>query len=490
METSQKPKRRTVKRRQNSRPPTTMPPRTKPQTKKETKNELEECEICYSLIRLPPIECPQCHVRACVECVKSWILSTPLQVPHCMKCKRHFDHEFLTKTPIPKTWLNRDFRKHQTKVVVEAEKQALPVILEKMKLEEEAAKDETKRNELLRKRDNIEWKIMELENKIGFFDEENAAEIIREINEKLRGLYAERRTSEENLLQFRTTTTTTKKKKGEFKFIVNCPMENCRGFLSAKYECGICGIHVCPACREVKKDENHQCDPEILKNVQQIKYETKSCPKCGVPIHKIDGCDDMWCWACHTPFNYGTGEIVKSNTNPHFWAWKKSIGEGILDDSSPHIPPALLVPQNQLLNIVFPNTRITVKNVVYTAALTPYIMRQYDDTRIQDIFEKNHRLYLEGKINKQEWERRVFLAYRTKSRNQELYQVFDTLREGLISILSRVEFDARMTGKINEMFSVEIMNLREYMNEIFQSIKSRYNMAKRIDITEKWKLDM
>lgn len=75
------------------------------------------------------------------------------------------------------------------------------------------------------------------------------------------------------------------------EFIKPCPAEGCRGFLSTQWKCGICQVHVCNKCQEIKQEDiAHQCDPEILKNIEAIKSDSKPCPKCGITIHKINGC--------------------------------------------------------------------------------------------------------------------------------------------------------------------------------------------------------
>jgi hypothetical protein len=38
------------------------------------------------------------------------------------------------------------------------------------------------------------------------------------------------------------------------QFIRKCPVENCRGFLSTGWKCGICKTKVCAKCHEIKKE--------------------------------------------------------------------------------------------------------------------------------------------------------------------------------------------------------------------------------------------
>ena len=107
------------------------------------------------------------------------------------------------------------------------------------------------------------------------------------------------------------------------KFIMACPAEDCRGFLSSAWKCGTCDVYVCPECRVVKgarNDEEHKCDEDAVATARLIAAETKNCPQCAIAIYKIDGCDQMWCVECHTPFSWRTGEkVVGTIHNPHYY---------------------------------------------------------------------------------------------------------------------------------------------------------------------------
>jgi len=109
-----------------------------------------------------------------------------------------------------------------------------------------------------------------------------------------------------------------------------CPQTDCNGFLSNKGVCGICKIRVCSKCNVVKGTTKgeiaaHECKEEDIESVKAILKETKPCPRCGTRIHKIDGCDQMWCIYCQdkygkgTAFSWQTGKIERGRIhNPHY----------------------------------------------------------------------------------------------------------------------------------------------------------------------------
>uniref|UniRef100_A0A6C0L869 DOD-type homing endonuclease domain-containing protein n=1 Tax=viral metagenome TaxID=1070528 RepID=A0A6C0L869_9ZZZZ len=91
------------------------------------------------------------------------------------------------------------------------------------------------------------------------------------------------------------------------KFIMKCPSEECRGFLSTAYKCGTCQMWACPDCLVIKgeeKDVEHTCDPGQKESVALIIKESRGCPKCGQRISKIDGCfaanTEVLLWNGHT----------------------------------------------------------------------------------------------------------------------------------------------------------------------------------------------
>jgi hypothetical protein len=113
-------------------------------------------------------------------------------------------------------------------------------------------------------------------------------------------------------------------------FVKPCPAQNCKGYLSTAWKCGLCEQWSCPECHERKgpsRDTEHTCDSNKVLTVQLLQKEAKGCPKCGVQICKIDGCDQMWCTSCNTGFHWRTGKIASGPVhNPHYFEWLRSQG--------------------------------------------------------------------------------------------------------------------------------------------------------------------
>ena len=125
------------------------------------------------------------------------------------------------------------------------------------------------------------------------------------------------------------------------QFIMPCPIDGCRGFLSQSWKCGVCLEHICKDCHCKKNEEVvdkakegsgkekmiHECDPDIKASIALMKRDSKRCPTCGSVIYRIEGCDQMWCTQCCNAFSWNTGRVQKGMVhNPHYFEWLRSQG--------------------------------------------------------------------------------------------------------------------------------------------------------------------
>ena len=145
-----------------------------------------------------------------------------------------------------------------------------------------------------------------------------------------------------------------------------CPHDNCRGFLSSQYKCELCEMFTCPHCLEVigvSKDIPHTCNPDSVASAEFIKKDTKPCPQCGTRIHKIQGCNQMWCTQCHVAFNYDTGKIDTGRVhNPEYYRY---LQQQETDRQAPRNPDDVicggLIPVGSVSHIICP----TIQHALY-----------------------------------------------------------------------------------------------------------------------------
>jgi len=223
--------------------------------------------------------------------------------PQCMNCKKFWNSEFID-TYMTKTWRNGEYRKHRAAILLDREKSLLPATQPavEVELEKRAAK--------------ITMEKLQEEFLIA---KKQLADIQENMNIQFRILTAGPWGHAEE-----------KEIKEKRQFVAACPKESCRGFLSSAYKCGTCQDHVCTACREVlgpNREIAHTCDPGLVETIKAIQKDSRACPKCGVNISRVEGCDQMFCTQCDTSFSYAKGTIIQGAIhNPHYFARLQQLG--------------------------------------------------------------------------------------------------------------------------------------------------------------------
>jgi hypothetical protein len=114
-------------------------------------------------------------------------------------------------------------------------------------------------------------------------------------------------------------------------FVHRCADSECNGFVSSAWKCATCDKHTCAHCRELKAahdDPLHICNPDSVASVALLKADTKPCPNCKVPVHKTDGCDQMFCTLCKRLWSWNTGRFETRGHNPHYLQWMRENHAG------------------------------------------------------------------------------------------------------------------------------------------------------------------
>lgn len=265
------------------------------------------CTICcenYNRSTRILVCCPnkECNFNACKECVRTYLLSKT-DSPHCMNCKQAWSYYFMALN-LNKTFIENQYTKHREKLLMEREKSKMPDTMNAVDNFIQGEKMEGEAKEIDKELNVLRRKMMELNNQ------------------------RRNKMIEAEALKNGKKVVTEKK-----KFIMPCPLDDCRGFLSSSYKCGACGNHACPRCLEVlganPNHVQHTCDEDAVKTADLIKSTTKPCPKCGERISKMSGCDQMWCVTCHTAFSWKTG-IIENGVihNPHYYQYQRQANNG------------------------------------------------------------------------------------------------------------------------------------------------------------------
>jgi len=166
---------------------------------------------------------------------------------------------------------------------------------------------------------NLEIKfIKETNEKIEFIDN-----LIKPLSKKVTDIWKNQRIHRESIYGTGIAPQYTIKTemKPKHLFVHKCSVVDCEGFLTERWICELCNNQTCCRCLETKND-SHVCNQEDVMSAKLIKSTTRNCPGCATAIHRIHGCDQMWCTQCHVAFSYKTGEKINSQIhNPHFFQW-------------------------------------------------------------------------------------------------------------------------------------------------------------------------
>jgi hypothetical protein len=309
----------------------------------KSKKEDVKCPICmdhFTAVIRQPIVCPYCPSTTCRQCTSQYLLTT-LNDSHCLGCKREWNREFID-TKLTQTFRKGALRQHRRRVLIDRERGRLPAM--QMFVEAKIDYDEASRvyNHARLRRVQLKRERYVIQEQYAGKDTlEQLIERLRPINKerselKLRMRAAETKMNAAHLIL-------TGKEKEVKQFIMKCPGEDCRGFLSTAWKCGTCQKFYCADCHGQKaghQDDAHVCNPDAKATAAMIKQETKPCPKCGIRISKIDGCDQMWCVSCQTTFSWNTGQILLNTVvhNPHYYEYLRRTNGGVIPREAGDVP--------------------------------------------------------------------------------------------------------------------------------------------------------
>ena len=262
------------------------------------------CNICcdyYNKTTRASVKCcfGDCNFEACKTCVRKYLI-TNTNDPHCMKCKKSWNQDFMTMN-LNRSFISQEYKKTRMDLLLETEMSKMPQTME-------AAERQKKIELTMDENEKVDIRISKLKEEINILKRAK-----REFRDEI----------------YRLRNNQPEKGGEKRKFIMPCPGNDCRGFLSPQYKCEMCNMHTCPKCLVVigpNKNVEHICNEDMVKSAELIKQETKPCPSCGTRISKISGCNQMWCTNCHVAFSWNTGAIDKGPVhNPHFYEYQKNV---------------------------------------------------------------------------------------------------------------------------------------------------------------------
>lgn len=308
--------------------------------------------------------------------------------------------------------------------------------------------------------------------------------------------------------------------------LMKCPNDTeCRGFISSDTgKCGLCPTFVCKTCsltiiiptttfvydcrsclREIhtvdvndsfndtcpacQTGENipfhkHICKPEDIETVKLLKQETRPCPKCGVPISKIDGCDQMWCVQCKTAFSWITGIIETGRVhNPHFYEWQR---QRVVNGDIPREDEDGCVVQGEQLSeacavgsLVLSMYLHSFHNLVFQ--VVPYQVDMPHPPDNRDLRIK----YLLNELSKTKLSVSVQRRDKKYQKDLEIFQILDVLCTGAYKIFRDICIASREAGyglSDSQLlpFVRQLEDLRVFINNQLNIVGRKFKITNKI----------
>ena len=456
----------------------------------ESDEDNDYCPIClddFEEEKLKYLTCG-CGTSTCINCSKEYLLQSSKE-PHCHKCHRGWDRTFQYDN-FGKNWINNIYKKKIKEIILEKELSLMPETMPFVEIN-------IKTKELTQKIRDCDTELKVLKQKLAAEKYNQNKVLIYNIKQKIIDEQNKKHElkTERTSLNYGSFEVNTKK-----RFIKPCPADNCRGFLSSSYKCGLCKIFVCPKCFEIiglNKNNEHTCKQSDIDAANMIKKETKPCPKCGVPIFKISGCNQMWCTICHISFSWRTGKIEVGNIhNPHFHEWNRQKYEPATNGAAAgaEFDPC----QGQLSVDNFTKTCNTIKGIISEDYLD-YIHNVYRGIHhlrfilrnLKRELEINNRdirvRYLMKEINDKQLSKTATQRYNVREKKNSMCQILE-LVDNVITDQYR-DFHTTITDifkngkdvKNNVIISCEnlfktIKSIRSYSNQELIKVSKNYNM--------------
>ena len=406
-----------------------------------------DCSVCVSKLNKTNrknVVCNYCEYSACRECYHTYITGQS-QDAQCMSCKKPFSRDFLTDN-FTSTFINTTLKKHRENLLFDREKSLLPatqpyVILEKEKamLQDVVSNLYQERALLLAQVQQRDFRIDEIQRQIRTMTVDNMQTPVEE-----------RR-----------------------KFVRKCPMENCRGFLSTQWKCGVCETKICNLCNE-NKEENHVCLPDNVASMELLNKDTKPCPKCGVLIFKISGCSQMFCVDCHTPWDWNTGKIYSGTIhNPHYYEFMRRGGQlnrehgdipcGGLPNIREFNRKLYLIPDNLRTNFYYCHNVVTHLQHVEIRPIPNHNDESNRSLRVK---------YLMGTITEEGFKSTLQINEKKRAKLQDFNNIYQMFVDVCSDIFRQIML-SKDAGFIINQISVS-NNLREYFNEQCKKLSKNY----------------
>jgi hypothetical protein len=421
-------------------------------------DSLYSCILCEELmIDNDRIICPFCNIEICEKCFQYSIMME-LRNPICIYCKKNYSLEFILSNN-DTVWCKKKFLPFLGKLLMDIENKKIPNFIEKYK--------------------KIE-KLRELEKEIKKYLKSNDYELVLSIDKEIKEI------------KKKLNITENKQKK---IYISPCVNNKCKGFITDKYECNLCGEEICDKCM-IKKGENHKCNRNDVKSANIIKESSKPCPECCVSIYKISGCNQMFCTNCKTTFDWITLEKDHGTVhNVHYFEWLSSIKEkkDIDNTSCGDIQDIFIIISNhniwkmnkKIKNIKSDETyreekftKLRLKNILENIFM---VNREYNGNIIPNLInlinDKEELLirFLDNKIKETTWKNNLIKITIKNAFNESIIEILEMYITVTSDIIRKIGFNLN-NNSIIDFIKKELYEYLEFQKYFRKSLRDSENI--------------
>ena len=287
---------------------------------------MTDCDICcesFNKSNRKPVECLDCNNACCRECHQTYLFSR--DIIDCMFCQKVQTYEHIKNshydTFIKSTgsFKGKGYREHLEEVYYKNEMAMFPETQKKIERNQVRDKVIIENADLILEISRIMYEIKKLKKEriINCNCKRGPSKCIC-VNVKERINWLKNRKNQLELIEdlkekrtenFKILTNLYRNKTPiKEKVIERCMATECDGFLNTNWKCNKCDKITCKRCREIQ-DNDHVCDEDTVKTIKLAIRTSKPCPKCNERIHRIYGCDQVYCPLCKIVFSYSTGRL-------------------------------------------------------------------------------------------------------------------------------------------------------------------------------------
>jgi hypothetical protein len=434
------------------------------------------CEVCtepFTLSIRRKVDCPYCEFSACAQCHARYLTGTT-EYAHCMNCRKGWSREILV-SQFTNVFVNKTYKQHRENTLFDRERSLMPetqpyVEIEKKCSELRRQKDQYDRLRLAIIRETVPmWHQMPLEEKIKCHRDYTDRCI------RVREYMAEIAHIDFVIYEYQRTGPPREKR----VFTRACPALNCKGFLSTAWKCGLCEVHVCSKCHEIKEEgnDNHVCDPNSVATAEMLARDSKPCPKCASIIFKIDGCDQMFCTQCHTAFSWRTGRVETGTIhNPHYYDYMRTRG------ALPRAPGDVLcggLPDifqyGSTISRYYPRAG-SDKSVIYLIHRTVQhiqhvVTPRYVSTETVDSNRDLRVSYMMNHLSEDEFKHKIQKREKAENRKRDIREVLVMFTTVATDIFQR------LVTTPNVDYIEELVNLRNYTDDVLDKVSKRWKCS-------------